>query len=139
MSRSLLDSSNPRDDVASLICVDSCASYFLYDHVMNWGSDVGPDDPLRKELETYFDTARAAIPHLSLLGPSTLANLQALQFGVSILIDSLYPHPDNKPGYQCPRNWGHRSRMEIHKRCEHHLLCTRSAQEKQHLHAGPYG
>jgi hypothetical protein len=51
---------------------------------MQWGSDVGLDDPLRKELETYFDTARAAIPHLSLLGPPSLANLQALQFGASL-------------------------------------------------------
>ena len=83
MSRDLLESDNPREDIASLICVESCASYFLFDQVMQWGSDVGPDDPLRKELETYFDTARAAIPHLSLLGPPSLANLQALQFGVS--------------------------------------------------------
>lgn len=83
MSRRLLDSDNPREDIASLICVNSCASYFLYDHIMTWSSDVGPQDALRKEVETYFDTARAAIPHLSLMGPSTLVNLQALQFAAS--------------------------------------------------------
>jgi hypothetical protein len=82
MSRKLLASKNPREDIASLVCVESCASYFLYDHVLQWGS-LGPEDALRKELEIYFDTARAAIPHLSLLGPPNLANLQALQFGVS--------------------------------------------------------
>jgi hypothetical protein len=60
---------------------------------MQWGNDIGPDDPLRKEVESYFDTARAAIPHLSLLGPASLANLQALQFGASHSIQYVeYPH-----------------------------------------------
>jgi hypothetical protein len=91
MSRNLLDSNNPREDIATLICVTSCASYFLFDHVMQWGTDIGPDDALRKEVESYFDTARAAIPHLSLLGPPSLVNLQALQFGVSHSIQYISP------------------------------------------------
>jgi hypothetical protein len=92
MSRNLLESDNPREDIASLICIESCASYFLFEQVCNqWGSDVAADDPLRKELETYFDTARAAIPHLSLLGPPNLANLQALQFGVSRSTSTGFP------------------------------------------------
>ena len=83
MSRRLLDPNYAREDVASLICVNSCVAYFLYDHIIAWGNDLGPEDPLRKEVETYFDTARAAITHLNLMGPSTLTNLQALQFGAS--------------------------------------------------------
>ena len=85
MSRRLLDSENARENIASLICINSCAAYFLYDHIMTWGNEFGPEDPLRNEAETYFDTARAAIPHLNLMGPSTLANLQALQFGASFI------------------------------------------------------
>jgi hypothetical protein len=83
MSRRLLESENPQEEVASLICVNSAASYFLYDNAMTWNCELGPQDTLRKEVEGYFETARAAVPYLNLMGPSTLANLQALQFAVS--------------------------------------------------------
>jgi hypothetical protein len=107
MSRNLLESNNAREDIASLICVDSCASYFLYDHIMAWGNDVGPEDPLRKEVETYFDTARAAIPHLNLMGPPNLANLQALQFGASSLMRCFESYTNSILGCQCPGNRRH--------------------------------
>lgn len=83
MSRRLLESDNPGEEIASLICVNSAVAYFLYDHGLTWSSDLGPQDTLRKEAVAYFDTARAAIPHLNLMGPSTLVNLQALQFAAS--------------------------------------------------------
>jgi hypothetical protein len=71
---------------AYIVCVNSSVSYFLMEHTAACKTTTGLEESMQDNVAAYFATARAA---LSRIGPScapSLSTLQALVYGVSLLI-----------------------------------------------------
>ncbi|KAG9231109.1 hypothetical protein BJ875DRAFT_487310 [Amylocarpus encephaloides] len=86
MGKDVLDSKTPHKcNLASFICVSAYAFYFLQEIVL---SDVrrstGLESRLRLQANGYFTAARVAASHIRTQMPSSLPNLQALTYGVSL-------------------------------------------------------
>lgn len=80
MTRDILNNGDLAD-TTSVVCVSSFAAYFLEEILLRTKESSGLEDIMQNKLKTFHGIARNGISRMNMLGPASLARLQALICG----------------------------------------------------------